>query len=151
MNVGERIKEIRTAKKLKQSDIAEEAGISRIAIGNYERGERQPTIEIAVRIAKALGVSISDLVSDNDYDSIRDSSAMEGLKFILKYVYNEALFEASYIEDSDGVREYDGDFTVTLKAEGKEPIYLSKQDYKTLFNFVCNNIPMFINMIEKQK
>lgn len=62
MNIGEKIKEIRLAKGMKQSDLAEKAGISRVAIGNYERGDRQPNIDILSKIATALDLDISDLV-----------------------------------------------------------------------------------------
>lgn len=62
MNVGDKIKEFRLEKNMKQSDLADKAEISRVAVGNYERNERQPTIDIAVRIAKALDVSITELV-----------------------------------------------------------------------------------------
>lgn len=62
MNMGERIKELRIAKNMKQSDLAEKSGISRVAVGNYERGDRRPTLEIANKIAIALGVHISELL-----------------------------------------------------------------------------------------
>lgn len=59
--IGEKIKQLRIEKGLKQSELAEKAGISRVSVGFYERNERQPTIEIAIRIAHALGVSINCL------------------------------------------------------------------------------------------
>lgn len=42
MTIGEKIKELRINKGLKQSELAEKAGVSRVAIGNYERNARQP-------------------------------------------------------------------------------------------------------------
>lgn len=67
MNIGDRIKKFRLEKNMKQSDLADKAEISRVAVGNYERNERQPTIDIVLRIAKALDVSITELL---DWDSI---------------------------------------------------------------------------------
>lgn len=49
--IGERIKEYRLKRGFTQSDLAKEANITRIALGNYERGERIPTIDIFARIA----------------------------------------------------------------------------------------------------
>ena len=66
MNIGERIKLLRNKKGLKQSELAEMANISRVAVGNYERGDRQPDIEIAARIADALGISIDELTGRSE-------------------------------------------------------------------------------------
>lgn len=60
--IGERIKEYRVARGLTQSDLANKANITRIALGNYERGQRIPTIDIFARIAMALNVSIDELI-----------------------------------------------------------------------------------------
>lgn len=60
--IGERIKEYRVARGLTQSDLANKADITRIALGNYERGQRIPTIDIFARIAMALNVSIDELM-----------------------------------------------------------------------------------------
>lgn len=60
--IGERIKEYRLKRGFTQSDLAKQADITRIALGNYERGERIPTIDIFARIAMALNVSIDELM-----------------------------------------------------------------------------------------
>ncbi|EDS77586.1 helix-turn-helix domain protein [Clostridium botulinum C str. Eklund] len=62
MNLGERIKMLRLEKNLTQSELAKIAGISRVAIGNYERGTRIPNIDILLNISKALGVTINNLL-----------------------------------------------------------------------------------------
>lgn len=56
MDVGETIKKTRLLKNMKQADLAEKADISRVAIGNYERNERTPTVDVIERIARALDV-----------------------------------------------------------------------------------------------
>ena len=60
--IGERIKEYRLKRGFTQSDLANQADITRIALGNYERGERIPTIDIFARIAMALNASIDELM-----------------------------------------------------------------------------------------
>ena len=47
---------------MKQSELAEKAGISRVSIGNYERGDRMPNVEILLKIADALEVPLAELV-----------------------------------------------------------------------------------------
>lgn len=60
--IGERIKEYRLKRGFTQSDLAKQADITRIALGNYERGERIPTIDIFARIAISLNASIDELM-----------------------------------------------------------------------------------------
>lgn len=79
MSIGENIREIRLKQNLKQSELAEKAEISRVAIGNYERGDRNPNIQTLTKIANALGVEIWELTSDN-----KDRAAIKKAENILK-------------------------------------------------------------------
>lgn len=53
----ERIRELRTAINLTREQMAEILGISESALGNYERGDRQPDAELVVKIAQFFKVS----------------------------------------------------------------------------------------------
>lgn len=79
MSIGTNIKNFRLKQKLKQSELAEKAGISRVAIGNYERDERIPNAKILLVIAEALNVTISDLVNltPDGYNTISDISPQQ--------------------------------------------------------------------------
>lgn len=39
-----------------QTEVAKASGITTVAYGRYERGERMPSVSTAIRIADALGV-----------------------------------------------------------------------------------------------
>ncbi|MFI8683977.1 helix-turn-helix domain-containing protein [Brevundimonas diminuta] len=52
----------RRAKGLSQEGFAHEAGIHRTYVSDLERGARNPTIEIIDRLARALGVTLGDLL-----------------------------------------------------------------------------------------
>ncbi|MDB3696426.1 hypothetical protein C4270_04590, partial [Clostridioides difficile] len=67
MGIGENIKEFRLDKGLTQNDLAKKAGISRVALGNYEREERVPSIEILKKIAIALDTSEEIIMKLQDY------------------------------------------------------------------------------------
>lgn len=56
------IKDKRLAAKMSQEELAQAASVSRVAITRYEAGERVPNLEIAARIAKALGCKVDDLI-----------------------------------------------------------------------------------------
>ena len=57
-----RLKEIRQKKRLTQQALADLVGVTRVTIARYEIGDRDPKGTTLVRIARALGVSTSDLL-----------------------------------------------------------------------------------------
>ncbi|NIM48754.1 MAG: helix-turn-helix domain-containing protein [Gemmatimonadales bacterium] len=58
------IQERRQAAGLSQEALAARAGVHRTYVGMIERGQRSPSCDIARRLAKALGVSFSELVQE---------------------------------------------------------------------------------------
>lgn len=56
---GNRIRSIREAANLSRETVAERAGTGTNYLGEVERGEKFPTLEMIERIAGALGVSPS--------------------------------------------------------------------------------------------
>ena len=55
-NVGNNIKELRANLGMTQAQLAELVGVARVSIVSIETGRFIPTIEIALRISKALNV-----------------------------------------------------------------------------------------------
>ncbi len=66
MTFGERLALVRKRKKLSQADIGKMVRINGDAYGRYERNEVRPTIEMALKIAKALEVSLDYLTGNSD-------------------------------------------------------------------------------------
>ena len=65
------MKEIRKTRKkqgLSQEQLAKMSGLYRYAIMNFESGKRDPRIKDLRKIAKALNVSIEELISENETD-----------------------------------------------------------------------------------
>ncbi|MGE8143489.1 helix-turn-helix domain-containing protein [Novosphingobium sp. NPDC080210] len=60
--LGANLKRLRTAKGWSQEDYAFEAGIHRTYISDIERGARNPTIEVLVKLAAPLDVEAADLI-----------------------------------------------------------------------------------------
>jgi len=56
-----KIKEYRRKKKMSQEELAKRAQLSRPHLSNIENGEAQPTIEVAMRIAEALGQKVDNI------------------------------------------------------------------------------------------
>jgi transcriptional regulator with XRE-family HTH domain len=61
--VGARIRRARTNKGLSQEQLALEAGLHRAYVGQIERGEKNIGISNLARIAKALGLSLAELLA----------------------------------------------------------------------------------------
>lgn len=62
MSFETNLRKIRKEKKLTQTQLAQEVGISTQLISQYELGFRKPSIVIGVRIAQILGTTCEDLV-----------------------------------------------------------------------------------------
>lgn len=60
--IGRRIRRVRLEKNITQEDLAGDAGLNRAYIGYIERGERNPSTDTLVKIAKALKVSPKELL-----------------------------------------------------------------------------------------
>lgn len=56
-----RVRELRTAAGLRQEDLAEQVAVSRQTIISIESGRYSPSLELAWRLSKALGMSIEGL------------------------------------------------------------------------------------------
>jgi transcriptional regulator with XRE-family HTH domain len=65
MKIGDRITHIRKQLKWSQAELGEKVGVSREIIGRYERDEVSPSIDVAIKIAVALNVSLDYLAGGN--------------------------------------------------------------------------------------
>lgn len=61
---GEKVREERLKQGLSQEELASRAGVHRTYIGMIERAEKNITLENISKVAKALGLSISELTKE---------------------------------------------------------------------------------------
>jgi transcriptional regulator with XRE-family HTH domain len=59
--LGERVRELRRGRGLTLEGLAEVSGVSRAMISKLERGEKNPTLVVAAKLAEGLGVTLSRL------------------------------------------------------------------------------------------
>lgn len=62
-SLGQRIRAAREALGESQVNLAASAGISQGYLSQLETDEREPTLSIAARLARALGISLDELAS----------------------------------------------------------------------------------------
>lgn len=61
--LGQRIRDIRLKRGVTQEELAHRADLDYSYVNQIENGKRNPSLDAISRIARALGVSIQDLVS----------------------------------------------------------------------------------------
>ena len=60
---GNRLREIRTKKRISQEDLALKAGVDRSYMGRLERGELNPTLTKICQLSEALEIDVVDFFS----------------------------------------------------------------------------------------
>jgi transcriptional regulator with XRE-family HTH domain len=68
------IRRYRQARQLSQEALAELCDLHRTYVGSVERGERNVTLSSLEMFAKALGVSVPQLLTPQDHDNSPDGS-----------------------------------------------------------------------------
>ena len=59
---GRKLKELREQADLTTTQLAEDVGVSQSMISHMERGFKAPSLEVVVRIASRLGVTVDELI-----------------------------------------------------------------------------------------
>ncbi len=88
---SEKLKALRTAKKMSQKDLADKLGVAKSVVSFYESGDRSPSYDILIKISRIFNVTTDYLlgierermldVSDLSEDSIAVvNTVIEALK-----------------------------------------------------------------------
>lgn len=65
INIADRLKQLRSIKKLSQKQVAVELGIDQGQYSRMESGKVEPTLSSLQKIADVLDISLSELLKDN--------------------------------------------------------------------------------------
>ena len=60
--LGKNLKRIRTAKGISQGEIGRILGVDKGFVSNIENGKTNPTLATIAKLAKAIGVSVGELM-----------------------------------------------------------------------------------------
>ena len=64
--LGERVRELRRGRRLTLEELAGLSGVSRAMISKLERGEKNPTLVVAAKLAEGLDVTLSGLAGEEE-------------------------------------------------------------------------------------
>lgn len=122
-----RIKEIRKSKKITQDELSKKSGIPRRTLIAYEANEHDPPISKVQYIALALGVSISELVSQGEENTTPASKV--GIPIVSTLAAASFGNESFSIEEQD-IKEYcvvpkfknlNADFMIEVVGDSMKP------------------------------
>jgi transcriptional regulator with XRE-family HTH domain len=60
--MGKRLRNLRKARKMSQSDLAAKANLTRVYVTRLEAGQQDPSLSTINALAKALGVPVTELL-----------------------------------------------------------------------------------------
>ena len=83
MSFGSKITEARKEKSMSQEALAKALNATPTTIGRYERDEVKPSIEVALKIAKVLNVSLDYLSGNSESNPIKNKKLLERFNDIL--------------------------------------------------------------------
>src|SRR5215210_6659782 len=68
--LGERVRELRRGRNLTLDELAELSGVSRAMISKLERGEKNPTLVVAAKLAEGLDITLSTLAGMEEWREV---------------------------------------------------------------------------------
>ncbi|OQO68402.1 hypothetical protein BH747_12020 [Enterococcus villorum] len=80
MNIGIRLKEIRTAKNISARQLALSIGLDPTQISKIENGKSVPSLQSLIKICDSLEISLADFFSDEI--SVLDQEILNESKFL---------------------------------------------------------------------
>jgi XRE family transcriptional regulator of biofilm formation len=71
--IGQRIQQLRLARKMTLSELAERSGVAKSYVSKIERNiQSNPSIQFLEKMADALGVSLNDLLQEKTAEPAKD-------------------------------------------------------------------------------
>ncbi len=96
---GEKLKNLRTAQKMSQKELAERIGIAKSVISFYESGERFPSYDVLIKISRIFNVT-TDFLLDVERGRMIDISGLSDEDAAVVASVIEALKRNSTIKNS---------------------------------------------------
>ena len=75
MNFGSKLKTLRISQKLTQQQLADRIGVAKSVVSYYESGDRYPSYDVLVRIARIFHTT-TDYLLDVSKDSVVDVTGL---------------------------------------------------------------------------
>lgn len=90
MNFGEKLKSLRVSQKFTQQQLADRIGVAKSVISYYESGDRYPSYDVLVKIARIFHTT-TDYLLDVSKDCVIDVTGMSDEDIAVIRTVTEAL------------------------------------------------------------
>ena len=134
---GNTIKELRESRKLTQAELAEKIGVSSKTISKWETGKGLPDISLLQPLAKALGVSVIELMNGQPVSNRNLSANMLRTKFYVCPICGNVLHGTG-----DAVVSCCGVTLPALEAEEPDPAHQISIEQVEDEHFITIHHPM---------
>lgn len=99
MKYGERIKKLREERQISQTHLAEILELSRSSITKYEREEREPSIDVLLKMSDYFGVSVDYITGNTDEDEINTHRLNKMITELAKLDINSFSFHEKFNDE----------------------------------------------------
>ena len=105
---GQRIKKLRQELGLSQRDFAEKIGVTASALSSYEKGQKNPSVNVAIKISTVFSVSLDWLcgLKKEDDRFRQDSTIPFDLPSALRSLLDLIHFQILSIPETENADEY---------------------------------------------
>ena len=90
MNFGKKLKNLRVSQKLTQQQLADRLGVAKSVVSYYESGDRYPSYDVLVKIARIFH-STTDYLLDVSKDNVVDVTGLSDEDIAVVRTVAEAL------------------------------------------------------------
>lgn len=97
---GDLVRSLRRRRNLTLDQLAEEVGLSKGHLSRFERGEKSLSVSALMRLAKALGTSVSTLLGEQDHADVLHV-VRAGERLMRRAAPAEGAYEYSALSPSD--------------------------------------------------
>ena len=86
MLLGEKIRKLRAAKGWSSGDLAQNSGVSRAYLWQLEKDpKKHPSVQTLERLAKALGVPVTEFIEDSEAQGHASATSPSGLADFVRH------------------------------------------------------------------
>lgn len=81
MSFGRNLERIRKERKINQTELGLELGLTQQMVSSYEKGISSPNVEILIKLADYFQISIDELIGHQVYDQNRSAAETRLLQY----------------------------------------------------------------------
>lgn len=129
-SIGENIRTIRKERKLTQSQLAEQCGVSQSTITKCENGETSISFELAIKVSQALHIPLKFLTTDTPGDvPVAFDDCMRAASALSDLLGFEFYTPWEWDSENERIRLIDGDKITDIRFDVFSDLMLSVAKY----------------------